>query len=38
LEPMEICFERKADSPSYYFFEKIIRKGQRLEEIFLRPR
>jgi hypothetical protein len=26
LEPIEICFERKADSPSYCFFEKVIRK------------
>jgi len=26
LGPMEICFERKADSPSYCFFEEAVRK------------
>ncbi len=30
--------ERKADSPSYCFFEKSSEKEERLERAFVRPR
>ena len=38
LEPLEICFERRADSPSCCFFEKRSERRERLERAFMRPK
>ena len=38
LGPLEICFERKADSPSYCFFEKVVRKRRARRPGFCAPK
>ena len=38
LGPLEICFERRADSPSYCFFEKFVRKRRANRPGFRAPK
>ena len=38
MKVLEICFERKADSPSCGFSGKLSEKGERLDRAFVRPR